>query len=68
MVAWTAMISAPPFHDFALNAFAQLFDAAGAPLGEPVEVDDSSAGFHQAQQVFAGGDGSWHVLWAGSGG
>ncbi|HVT19149.1 MAG TPA: hypothetical protein VHQ90_23590 [Thermoanaerobaculia bacterium] len=67
MVAWTNMIGSP-LHDFALNAFAQLIDATGAPLGKPVKVDDSSAGFHQAQQVFAGGDGSWHVLWAGSGG
>jgi hypothetical protein len=59
VVAWTAVYM-PGLSD----AFAQLFDAAGAPLGGPVKLNDTADGLHTPHGVFASGDGGWAIPWA----
>jgi hypothetical protein len=60
VVAWNQHVS-PSLS----TAFAQLYEAGGGPLGATTRIEGDS-GHETAEQVFAGNDGSWRILWSGA--
>jgi hypothetical protein len=60
VVAWNQHISPG-----VSTAFAQLYEAAGGPLGAATRIEGDS-GQETAEQVFAGSDGGWSILWSGA--